>query len=274
MSVTNQNDSGRSLLRLVVWSGVISGILIPVSARAAFITNAGTAILNAGNGSVVVTGGGMSSGCIDWYNTTAPSCPQAAGTTAAFSVNGGSTSPFASGETGAIKDINFNTSFPVVDFITIVTPSGIAHFDLADLRVNLGPDIGSCTQASGDTHSGVSCTPTNSPFQLLNGIADQNGVVNTVTISLTIDAYGYLGTSGTNYNAANRYIGVFSTQSSVNGNIDSILAAIQGGQGVSASWSATLSPSAAAPEPATYGTLGMSLIGLGYLLRRRNRQQV
>jgi len=244
--------------------------IMPIGASSALITNAGTAILNAGNGSVVVTGGGQTSGCIDWFNNTVPSCPQPNGTTATFSVQSGSSSaPFNTpGETGSIQDLNFNTLFPVVDFITIVTPAGLAHFDLADLRTNLGPAIGSCTQATGDLGSSAVCTPAGSAFQLLNGIAGPNGV-DTVSIALTVDLFGYIGNSGTNYNAANPYVGLFTTQTPVAGNIDTILQELASGQGVSASWSATLIPSNPVPEPGTLWTLGGALLGCGVALRRR-----
>jgi len=244
--------------------------IMPIGASSALITNAGTAILNAGNGSVVVTGGGQTSGCIDWYQGAPPSCPQSPGTTSNFSVQGGSTAPFVSGETGTIEDLNFNTAYPVVDFITIMTPAGMTQFDLKDLRTNLGAAIGSCSQATGDLNPGVTCTPSGSPFQLTNGLIDPGtGTVDTVTISLTIDAYGYIGNSGTNYNAANPYVGIFTTQQAVAGNIDTVLQTLGAGQGVSASWSATLSPSTPTPEPGTLWTLGGALLGCGVALRRR-----
>ncbi|HEY3824622.1 MAG TPA: hypothetical protein VGL82_08690, partial [Bryobacteraceae bacterium] len=51
-------------------------------AAATPITSLGTGILDAGNGSVVVTGNGITSGCINWYNGgTAPTtCPDTGAT--------------------------------------------------------------------------------------------------------------------------------------------------------------------------------------------------
>jgi hypothetical protein len=252
-------------------------LLAPVAVQAGFITSLGTATFNAGNGSVVVNGNGMTNGCIDWYNgNSAPSCPQSPGTTANFTVNSPATTPFASGQTGTIQDLNFNTMFPVVDFIQIMTtsslanPSGLVYFDLKDIRTNTGAAIGSCTPGTGDMTQDVSCTPAGSPFTLTNGPNDPNNgnVPDTVTISLTLDAYGYINSSGNNYDAANLYVGTFSTQTALSGTIDSILTQIGNQQPVSAAWSATFAP-ATAPEPSTFMTMGFTLLAAGYCLRRK-----
>lgn len=249
---------------------------ISQTAFATPITTLGSAVLNAGNGSVQVSGSGAGGGCIDWYNTqTPPAGCQPNGTSGTFTVEGSSSAPFLVNSTGTIQDINFN-SLPLLNFIVIDLGGGnIAHFDLIDLRTNGPVAIGSCTQATGDTASSASCTPANSPFQLQNGIANNSGVVDTVTVSLTADLYGYIGNSGTNYNAANPYVGRFSTQGAVNGafNIDSILSAIQSGGAISASWSATLSPASPTPEPASFFLIGLALVSLTPILKRTRKTE-
>lgn len=243
------------------------------------LTTLGPATLNAGNGSVFVSGSGSGGGCIDWYNTqTPPPQCQPAGTMGTFSVEGPFAAPFAQGQTGNIQDINFN-SLPLMNFITIDLGGGnIARFDLIDLRTNGPTDSGSCTPATGDMMSNASCTPANSPFQLQNGIANSRGVVDTVSVSLTADLFGYIGTSGVNYNAANPYVARFTTQGAVNGafNIESILSTIRSGGAVNASWSATLSPVAASgtvPEPASFVLLGLALISVAPILKRSRKAE-
>ena len=203
-------------------------------ARADKITALGTGILDAGDGSVVVSGNGVTSGCINWYNGgTAPTtCPDVGGS-GSLTVQGGSTQPFISGQSGEIKDLSFETAFPLVDFL--VVDHGIAppvQFDLEDIRFNGGTAIGDCTAGANDP--GATCTPANSPFQLTNGLTDPNtGKVDTVSISFSVDLWGYRNTSGTNYDSADLYVGTFTTQEAIQGaTISSILNDIGGGGSV------------------------------------------
>ena len=242
------------------------------TASAQPITNLGTAVLNAGNGAVEVSGNGVTTGCIDWFNSLmGPMVCQPPGTTGSFSVQASSTAPFMVGQTGLIQDLNFNPPLPLLDFITIDLGGGVTgHFDLKDLRFNGNTAIGDCSSNA----PGVTCTPANSPFQITNGLANSNGQVDSVSISLTTDLYGYTGTSGVNYNQANKYTGIFTTQGAVTGgnNIAAILATISQGGFVEASWSATLAPVITqTPEPGTYVLAGLSLISIG-LVRRRMRK--
>lgn len=279
---TNTYKLGRLAAHNLVSVMCVALIGLSGSASAAPITNGGSAILNAGNGSVQVSGNGITSGCIDWYNTgLAPASCQPNGTTGSFSVEGSSSAPFLVGQTGTIQDLNFSPPLPLVDFITIALGGGLtAHFDLTGLRFNGPTSIGDCTAANGpdglnNMSPGATCTAANSPFQITNGLAGPGGIVNTVTISLTIDLWGYTGSSGTNYNAANRYVGIFTTQGAVTGgnNIASIEATIGGGGAVSAAWSATLAPVAtpSVPEPGSYLLAGLGLLSVASLLRRRTR---
>jgi hypothetical protein len=241
-------------------SGVVALLLMPGLASATIIPTAmGGGILEAGNGSVVVVGN-----CINFYQVApVAACPQALGAGSTFTTDGGSTAPFIDGNTGTIKDLNLTMAFPLVDFVTVTGTGGLIHFDLTDIRFNTGPNIGTCA-APPDTMSGASCTPANSPFSLTNGLAAPGQPANTVAVSLTVDLIGYTGTS---VSGSTPYTGVFTTQ--LAGNIDTILSTISTGGNVTASWSATFTPLAAVPEPATSATLGVSLLCLSYLIRRR-----
>ncbi len=126
-------------------------------AQAQKLTSAGTAILDAGNGSVVVSGDGVHSGCINWSSGVTPpaACtnPPTPGS-GTLTVDPGSTAPFTSGETGTIQDLSFQTTYPLVDFVAI---GGLDFFDLLDVRFNSGNSaIGECSVATGDTMGGAS----------------------------------------------------------------------------------------------------------------------
>jgi hypothetical protein len=244
------------------------------------ILNLGTGILDAGDGSVVVSGNGITSGCINWYNGgTAPAtCPDT-GATGSLTVEGGSTSPFVAGQTGTIQDLSFETVTPLVDFLVVDRPGGAAplQFDLEDLRFNGGTAIGDCTAGANDP--GATCTPANSPFQLTNGLIDPNtGLVDTVSVSFTVDAWGYRDTSGTDYNSATLYVGTFTTQQAMqDATISSILGTIADGGSVSASWSATFAPVntpaivGSVPEPPPFVLMGAGFMVVGLLKRKARR---
>ena len=236
--------------------------------QASKLTNLGTAVLDAGNGSVVTSGNLTTNGCINWYNGgPAPvTCPSAS--TGILTVVAGSTSPFTDGSTGTIKNLEFDTIYPVVDFSAI----GGLDFDLLDLRFNFGPAIGDCT-SPGYTDPGVSCTPADSPFTFTNGLVDpRTGQVDTVTVEFTVDAEGYTGSSGTNYNQADPYVGIFSTQQAIQGqNIQTMLNTLATGGSEDFAWSATLTPTDGVPEPASLPLLGIGLTAIP-LFKRNARK--
>jgi hypothetical protein len=263
----------RSYLTLAGISALILSIVVPAGASP--ITNLGTGILDAGDGSVVVSGNGTTSGCINWYNgTTAPAtCPDVGGT-ASLTVEGGSSAPFFSGQTGTIQDLSFETVTPLVDFIEVNRGGGAPlQFDLEDIRFNGGTAIGDCSAGASDP--GATCTPADSPFQLTNGLIDPNtGLVDTVSVSFAVDAYGYLNSSGTNYDEADMYVGTFTTQEAIQGaTIASLLSTIADGGSVSASWSATFAPetSSPVPEPPPFILMGAGFMMVG-LYRRKARR--
>ena len=210
---------------------------------AAQLTGFGSAILDAGNGSVVV--------------------------------RAGSTAPFTAGDVGTIDNLNFNMTFPLVGFMVINNlpnrPATI-DFDLKVIRTHGSTAIGGCTGTAA-TMAGDTCTPANSPFQLTNGLVDPlTGLVDIVSVSSTVDAYGYTGSSGTNYNPANLYVGTFTTQQAIQGaTIQSILNTIATGGSVSASWSATFTPVSPTPEPGTYLVIGAGLVAIGCFKRNVQR---
>jgi hypothetical protein len=110
---------------------------------------------------------------------------------------------------------------------------------------------------------------------LTNGLIDPNtGVVDTVSVSFAVDAWGYTINSGTNYNEADMYVGTFTTQQAIQGaTIASILNTIADGGSVSASWSATFSPetSSPVPEPPPFILMGAGFMMVG-LYRRKARR--
>jgi len=256
----------------------VSALMMSASgvAQATKLTNSGTAVLDAGNGSVVVSGNGTTSGCMNWYNSgSAPTtCPSAS--TGTLTVEAGSTSPFINESTGTIQNLEFNTPFPLVDFISISEPGPLTlDFDLLDIRFNGSTAIGDCTTTNGsdglnDTSPGATCTPPHSPFTLTNGLADpnNNNMVDTVSIGLTFDAEGYTGSSGTNYNQADPYIGIVTTAQAVQGmNIQTVLNTIATGGSVHASWQGTLTPISEIPEPESFLLLGAGLTAIGLFKR-------
>jgi len=130
-------------------------------------------------------------------------------------------------------------------------------FDLQTL--NLG--TGTPSQCASNT-IGNRCTGPNS------GITIEQIAANQVSISLSGSGIAYTGSSATGSTAT---VVTFTSQNNMPGTITGILALIApGGAGFTAnSVSATFDSTSAIPEPMTISMMGLGLLGLGLISRRK-----
>ena len=236
--------------------------IAPAQVSATPIPLGGGGVLNISN--LVGTLVGVSNTCINWGYPAACS----AATAVQDTVSGSDPAVFTVGATAldTIKDLPIGVPLPLVDFETVQSPlpGGVVHFDLTSILVPATPVGNNCSTFA----LSAICTPGGgSPFTLFQQSSNQVGI----TLALSENAYtGSSGTGVTPYNA------IFTTQLSGTLNngqtvtIPNILALIAGGGTVTATWSATESPSAV-PEPSQLLLLGTGLIGLGFLRRRIGR---
>jgi len=168
------------------------------------------------------------------------------------------------GTTGVIKDIG--TTFPIVAFETVaLSGGGSAIFDLLGI---IPPNSGlpACGAASVACQAGV--------FSFLQQSATQ------VNISLALNEIGYTGLSSTGSTA---YTGIFSTNLSGSDlsqyatgcsgavTIANILTCEASGHTIKSGWTGTQSPVPGVPEPMTSSLMGIGLVGLGLIARRRKQ---
>jgi hypothetical protein len=170
---------------------------------------------------------------------------------------------FALGSTGnTIKDIG--TAFPIVAFETVtLTSGGPAIFDLLSI---IPPPSGlpACGVGSTACQAGV--------FSFLQQSDNQ------VNITLALNEIGYTGTSATGFTS---YRGIFSTTlsgdlsaySTCSGSVTiaNILTCEGSGKTIKSGWTGTQSPVSGVPEPMTSSLMGLGLLGLGLISRRRKQ---
>ena len=144
----------------------------------------------------------------------------------------------------------------LTNWATFTTPSGTIMFDLQTLNPGYGTALACTSNAIGST-----CTP--SPT---SGITLTQVSANQVSITLTGSGIAYTGASGTGSTST---VVSFSSQNNLPGTITEILAAVLSGQGFQDSVSATYTSTSAVPEPMTLSMMGIGLLGLGLISRRR-----
>lgn len=207
------------------------------------------------SGSANITGNvNVTPNTIQFFNGSTPNT---------FAPQGLSTGSFAGLTGGTIQELfvasePVNTMIDVVDYATFlggtVTP---IDFDLTFIQAGFGT-LAACASSA----VGAECTPTGSPFTLIQGAQG-------VAVFFTVDgtAYPAVGGSGA---TGSPTIGNFTSQFNVPGTIPGVLAQLQAtgisGQSYSATFTAT-----AAPEPSTGAcfVFGAGLVGLSLIGRRR-----
>jgi len=130
-------------------------------------------------------------------------------------------------------------------------------FDLQTLNAGFGSLAGCANNNVGNT-----CTLSNT-----SGITITQIAANAVSISLSGAGIAYTGTSGT---GSTPTVVSFTSQNNVPGTITGIIAAISSGAGFTTnSVSATFDSTSAIPEPMTVSMMGLGLLGLGLISRRK-----
>jgi hypothetical protein len=166
------------------------------------------------------------------------------------------------GTSGTIKDLNIlaqpvGSPFVLTDWLRLTAAPTIS-FTLTSLPVGVFTAAG----CAGPAAAGQNCTPPGSPFNLTNTSATSS-VVSFKTGGLVLN---------TATSQVSNFDGTFSTQFT-NQNLQQLLATINGGGSVSATYSANfiVSSPEGVPEPATITFMlgGLGLIVVGAVRKRR-----
>ena len=221
---------------------------------------------------------GVSSSAINFYSDAGQACGiGTVNTVGCFGINNPRSGDFSSLALGYqitpltpgnfIKDLNGGPavgSFFLSEFM--IFTNGV-KLDLTRLLPGTGANCATSTAAQ-LASAGFTCTLPSSPFTLQNSNASSDGIVRNSAVFFNVELLGYTGLSST---GNSNYTGAFSTQSA-GSNIAGVLARIQNGETVEASYSAnfTGTPNNPIPEPGTLGTLGIGLaaIVLGGIRRK------
>jgi PEP-CTERM motif len=176
-----------------------------------------------------------------------------------FGAPGPNTGSYA-GTTGIVQNplLGIATLTPnAVDFTTFIGP-GIM-FDLQTIN----PGVGTAAECLSNT-IGNKCTPSGT-----SGITITQVSATQVSISFTGSGIAYTGTSGT---GSTPTVVSFTSQNNVPGTITGIVAQVGTAAGFTNSVSATYDStgSSTVPEPMTLSMMGVGLLGLGLIRRRKN----
>jgi hypothetical protein len=230
----------------------------------------GGAVLNIGNMSGTVVG--VSNACINWAGGITCSTT----TAEPMSVSGSDSTVFSVPSAGTIDNLPAGFTTPLVDFETVsggTLGNGTVNFDLISIVNPTSQGFTPCVTPPGTEPT----TCSTGTFLLTQNSSNQ------VSLSFTVTMEAYTGTSGTSYNAATLYNGLFTTQ--LSGTLDStdsagactgdsvtisnLLTCEAAGGTVKATWSATESPVTGVPEPVPPALLGSGLLALSWFGRRR-----
>jgi hypothetical protein len=230
-------------------SGSAFATPIPITDTGVLVKSNGTAQLSVSSNTPCIAFSGI-----------APAC---SGTATPFTVTSGSDPIFKTTVNGGVDTIKDIASTPITAFESVQLTNGqTATFDLLSIMAPSG--FAACTTS---TSSGACSTGT---FVLTQISANQ------VQIGMALNELGYVGTTA----GALQYVGNFQTTLSGNiagctganctdtiGNI--LLWEAGAGHSISSTWSATQSPVSGVPEPATLSMMGIGLLSLGLVRRRK-----